>query len=619
MIAAAFRDSIPATPLSSIAEWGRLNVKLPGSARSEDYDPDIAPWTKEPLERLNQPGTTVVTFIKPIQSGGSTVGEVALCHAIATFSRGDIQYNWEDDIKAGEKWDKRIEKILRACPAVMARWPVIRNKAKRGLVVFAHLNLTVQGVHADSNVSSDSVRFQINEEIHNWESGRLKQAYGRGTAYWNALRLNVSNASNENDQLHAAFNSGTRQPWEVKCPGCGLFHEMRTRWEEENAHLGGLRYESSKLENGDYNYPEIEKTLRFQMPCGYTVQENCAERRALSLSGRYGPPANPGAAVGNFSYTLEAVAVDYIPWILLVEEKHDALRALAAGDSAPWERYLKERECRFWSPDDRPVFGSVITSKEIKKSREGIIERAARFFSLDRQQGRMSAGELPHWWLLIRDVCANGDSRLVYEGKCQTDEDAVGVIREHGCAMRCGVADSGDDTTHVYQFCMRYGINAVKGGKEPYYTHDGGARRIYSPERPLHAMLNAPSIHPYKMGPAGNSYKMIPSPDEPMFWLYSNPGVLDRLAWLRDQGATVEAAKQIGITKPKWEVPDDVSSDYKRHLGSWRLSQQRTGKSREVVNIWEQVFKRDDLHWCERMIAMLMEMAGFIGDRDRKS
>ena len=47
------------------------------------------------------------------------------------------------------------------------------------------------------------------------------------------------------------------------------------------------------------------------------------------------------------SYTLEAVAIDYIPWLDLIKEKHRALRALKYGDPKPW-----------FDGDDRVVLGA---------------------------------------------------------------------------------------------------------------------------------------------------------------------------------------------------------------------------------------------------------------------
>lgn len=597
-----FHDAIPAAVDSSTVDWARRHVRLIGSARSETFDPEISPWTREPIDRCDDGVTRIVTFVKPVQSGGSTVGEIALCRWLSVHNGGDVQYNWEDDEKAVERWDKRVEKILKACKPVMARWPSDRHKANKGLVIFAHCNLTVQGVFTESNVSSDSIRFQLNEELHNWEPGRLAQAKNRTTAFWNSVTANISNAGDEGDQLHQEFAAGTQQHWEVKCPGCGKFHRMRTRWEDKRPELGGLRYDSAgcKRADGSYDYNKLGPTVRFQIPCGYQVRDDPVARRALSLSGRYSEP-DPGAPLAHRSYTLEAVAVDYIPWVQLIREKHAALHALKHGDPELWKTYLKERECRFWNPEDRPLMGRIVLSGALKKNRDGLANRFGRLFALDRQQGKLSAGELPHWWLLIRDVMPNGDSQLVYEGKRVTDEDVIGTLREHGCVMRFGVADSGHDTTHVYQFCLRYGIHAIKGSGEQFFHHQnpGGtpSRRIFSPERPLHAMINAPPTREYVQTGQG----MVPHPDEPLFWFYSKAGIRDRLAWLR--GAR------------KWEVPGDVSEAYQSSMESEELQELRSGKTKQVEWVWVQLKKRNDLFVCECYIAMLMEMMGLIGQQ----
>jgi hypothetical protein len=337
---------------------------------------DITPWTIPILEWADDGFTRKCTFVKPVQSGGSVAGEIVLCRKIVTSTNGDIQYNWQNDEKADERWKKRIEKILRACKPIADIWPHDRSKVSTGLIIFAHLNLTVQGVFTARNVASDAIRFQINEEVHDtegWLPGRLQQAYNRTTAFWDSLILNISNAGEKGDQLHKAFLAGTQQHWEVKCPGCGNYHVMRTRWDDKRPDLGGLRYDSDgcKLPDGTYDYNKLAGTIRFQMPCGAVIHDDPSERRALSLSGRYGEPQNPGAHLSERSATLEAVAVDYISWLGLVQEKHKALMALRYGDPKPWNDYLRERECQFWDPEDRPLVGKVIVNPALKKTATG--------------------------------------------------------------------------------------------------------------------------------------------------------------------------------------------------------------------------------------------------------
>lgn len=592
-----FAAAIPSAPARSVVDWAKAHVKLPGSARSQRYDPGITPWTIKPIECAGDGVTRLVTFVKPVQSGGSVAGEVILCYWLATQAGGDIQYNWQNDEKAFERWYKRIERILRACPPVLARWPQDRRHSQKGLVIFPHCNLTVQGVFSDANVASDSIRFQINEEVHDsdggWHPGRLQQAYNRTTAFWNSIIFNISNAGHKGDQLYKALHEGTLERWQVKCPGCGQMHTMRTRWDDKRPDLGGLRYDADGCRREDgYDYNKLAPTVRYQMPCGYIVRDDVTERRALSVSGDYSLPENTGAHVSHRSFTLEAVSVDYIPWIKLVMEKHAALKALKYGDPKPWSDYLRERECVFFDNEDRPLMGRIVVNTALKKDRAGLPGRYARFFALDRQQGEFAKGELPHWWLVIRDVLGTGDSQLVFEGKVLTDEDVIDILDRHECVRYHGVADSGDDTTHVYQFCLRYGINAIKGSPEALFSHGEEGRKIFSVEKPLYQMLNA---QPAFDDPVA----------EPQFWFYSKAGIRDRLAWLRSGGAV------------KWEVPADVSEDYKAHMEAEELQEVRNSRG-EPQRVYVQLKRRNDLFVCECYIAMLMDMAGLIGMRISK-
>jgi len=599
-VARLFAEAIPKSPLKSVVSFAEEFVRLPGSARSEKFDISITPWNREPIECSDDRVTRIIDYCKPVQAGGSAAGEVALCRWLSTASSGDIQYNWEDDEKAAERWSKRIERILKACPTVMARKPPEKNKWTKCLVMFPHCNLIVQGAFTSSNLDSDAIRFQLNEELHNWKPGHLQKAFNRTTAFWNSVIFNISNASNQGDQFHQSWLAGTQEHWEVRCPGCGKMHAMRTRWEDEHPELGGLRYDSkaAKTPDGRYDYNKLAPTVRFQMPCGFTFRDDLHERRALSMTGKYSEPRNPGAPRSHRSFTLEAVSVDYIPFIKLIEEKHQALHALKYGDPEPWMRYLKERECKFWDPKERPIVGKVTLNTSLKKDREGLLKHPdfyARFFALDYQQGSLGKGEFNHWWLLIRDTLNIGDSLLVFEGKVETDDNVIEILDRHQCIRRHGVADSGHDAEHVYRFCLKYGINAIKGGGEAFYSHGkdkagNPIKRIWSDESKdfLHVRLNAP---PSQERDA----------DEPRFCLYSKHGIRERLAWLRSSPTV------------KWEVPGDVSPDYRKHMEAEDREEKIIPSTGERTTVWVQHADRNDLFVDECYIALQMEQAGIIG------
>lgn len=598
-----FARSIPGKAVESICDWGKQFVKLPGSAMSKTFDPDITPWIREPLDSSERPERRKTFFIKPIQSGGSVAGEVRLCYVLATKSSGDVQYNWQNDEQADARWDKRVERILRACEPVMERAPKERFKWTKGTILFPHCNFMMQGVLSNRKVASDSIKFQINEECHDeegWLPGRLRQAFGRTTAYWDHSIFTVSNAGRKGSDLHVEVQLTALKLWHILCPGCGQFHVMRTRFDEKQPQLGGLRYDSEtcRRSDGEMDYERLAGTVRYQMPCGFIVYDrDKSTRRAMSLGGKYIGP--DGGAV---TYSLEAVAVDYISWLELIKEKHAALKAMKYGNLEPWRKFVRERECVFASDEDRPFFARVVLS-ERKKDREGLPNRVGRLGALDRQQGELAKGELPHWWGVIRDVAVMPDGRihtlLVWEGRLDTDEQAADVMRRHDVPPTAVVVDSGDDTVHVYKFCLQHGFNAIKGGGELFYPHPDGSRKIWSKEKPLHGMIQAPPLYDYQFIDGEWTH----DPREPLFWFYSKSSIRDRFAWLSSGGGGTVIH----------ETPGDVSDDYKAHMESEELQEKRNPKTGRLEKVWVQLKERNDLFVCECYIAMLIEMAGLIG------
>lgn len=611
-ILSTVRQAIPKAP-PAIIEWGHANVQLPTSALSKHFNIEVTPWIREPLERAVDLQTRIVTLMKPVQTGGSALGEVLVLYWMM-FARGFLQYNWSNDKRADERWESRVEAILKACKPIAER--MAYAEVRKCEIDFGNVFFRMQGAFIADNLDSDSIHLQINEEVHAWEPGHLQKARNRSSAVWNYKSVDISNAGRRGDQLDKAHREGTMQQWQVRCPGCSnphheanaVYHVMRTKWEDGHPELGGLRYDSDKARVGkDYDYNLLRPTIRFQMPCRFTVyNEDKIARRQLSLSGRYSEPINVKAELVHRSYTYESVSVDFIDWMALIKQKHEALRSRRLGDLEPWIRYKCERECISYDPDDVPLHGGrVVLTSTVKKNIEGLPEPRLRLFALDRQQGRREDGEFPYWWLLIRDFQVVNDalkSLLVCEEKVETDEQAIYLIDMYHCNRWHGVADSGDDTTHVYTFCLKYGINAIKGGNAQMYSHDGGggALRVYGPERPLHSFINAEPMFPYHEIDG----EMWPDPREPHFWLYSKQGIRERLHWLR--------------TYTDFQTPADVSDDYKAHQEAEERIERPHPRTGEPIVEWIQQRRRNDQFVNECYIAMQLDRAGGIKEQPKK-
>lgn len=601
--------NLPPDAIGSVVAWAERNVKLVGSVMSQAYNPDLTPWTRVVIECINDGVTFRVTFVKPIQSGGSVVGRIWIMWWIATKPAGDVQFNWPNDDKAGEKWVKEGEKEFLACRAIMDR-ALGKLTWKDGMVIFPHLNFTIQGVLAAANVTSDSIALQVNEELHDesgWKPGRLEQAHGRLTAVWNGFAGQISNAGKKGGELHQSFQSGTMEPWMDKCPGCDGWHVMRTRWDPGKPELGGLRYDSDgcKLPGGGYDYNRLEPTIYYQMPCGFRVKDDAKVRRRMSTHGKYGPPMNPGANRSHRSFTLQGVSVYYIPWLTLIQQKHKALRSLARGDPEPWNTYLRERECEFSSDETRPIVQKLELSTR-KKDRDGLPNRVARFGAADYQQGK--GGEGAHWWCLIIDVEVMTDGMIhlliVFEGKLWTDMDLVKTFERHTVSPVGVVLDASWNPDSVYALAFQNGYNALKGAGGDLFNHPDGSRKIFSVETPLHKMMGErPPKHSYVMrhNPETKQVEQVPDDAEPQFWRYNKAGIMDRALWFR-------TAKECWL-----EVPSDVSEEFKEAFDSWSCEIKVVAGTNEKVPQWRQLRDNDHLWQCLAYSVMLCEKYGIIG------
>lgn len=589
-----FLKAVPQDRIKSVCAWAQQHVRLVGSARSEQYISDISPWTRVPIECAGD-GTRKMTLVKPVQTGGSVCSEIAIAYWLSTWPSGDICYYWPNDLAADARWNKRFEKILLACDTVMARAPTDRFKWQKCQVIFPTINLIAQGVRTDRSVASDSFRGICCEELHDieagWSPGRLDQVYGRQGAHWSSICFNVSNAGFVNSDLHKAFLSGTQQHWEVKCPGCHQYHVMRCAWKADESHLGGLRYDATgcRMGNHVYDYNKLAPTIRYQMPCGYQLKDEIGPRRALSQSGRYSDPRNPGAQLTERSYTYEAVTCDWLPWLDIIKRKHAALKALDVGDYKPYFDYLREVECRFVDIGrDRPAPERVhIITSQRKKNREGMPNRAFRFASVDWQRGKTSQGDTPHFWLLVQDWDGAANSQLVWEGRCDTEGELVATLRDLDVKPICVVVDSSWNAPYIYSLCLKHGWNCLKVDEKNEWKWADGANRFYSEPRPLFMVANQPPSQP---DPAL----------EPLFWQVGKYAIMERLVYLRQSKAV------------KYEIPSDVSDDFVTHFDSWSLAMERK-RDGQMVTKWTQSRDDDHLWQCAGYILSMVDLAdGFV-------
>ena len=586
-----------------MVEWlESVRFTLPGSLRSERFRIDISPWLRFPMELMDRPETRKLTVIASVQSSKSTLGEAAIVHRQAT-DPGNMLYNWEDDGKADEIWNERIENTIRKAPSLSHRVPSKKIRQRKREIQFTDgMYFRMQGAAAKANRQSKSVRYLINEELKDWKPGAYKDMLNRVTASWNSFVLNITPGGVTGDETFRAWEESSQHTFHMVCPCCG--HKQIPRFRVRKDEPGGIHLcdptdeEAVKLckpERGKYNYQEISKHLYYECEnpdCDHRWRDTPKERETIAHTGEY-ISMNPSALESDKGVKWNAVIVPWIPWVSLIKEFHEALSAAKYGALEPLQEFVQKREADFWNPEKDDFDGEEVQlSKEIRKSREGLTDKQYRIMTVDKQRGSVRRGETPHYWVVARDW-APGKSALLFEGRIDTDEE-IEALREELKIMPILVwIDSGDGMTmmDVYRMCAKYGYTAIKGEDKNGYYHiiKGGEKdkektfRRYSPEQMQVVTLED-----------GTPVKV------PLV-LYSKQGIRDALYYLRESDDF------------DFQTPEDVSEDYKEHHKAERLIDWTIPKTGQVIQIWKQGKRRNDLFVCECYQALIADLLGLIG------
>lgn len=623
-------DLIP-QPLAEVIEWADKNYRVVNND-SEFFNSADSPWLIEPLQMADDPLVASLTFVKPIQTGGTSLGEIILLRR-ALDSHGQLSYYWPTDDKAKDRWEKWTEKRIRACHPVRELLPY---EYENMLIKFkTGLTFAMQGVFTSSNLDSDTVGIIINEEVHQWKPGMLAKAKGRQTRVDFPKFITISNAGDTGGELHTDFNNGTQQHFENFCPGCGQHHILRTRWEDKRPELGGLRYDSEgcRRSDGTFDYNKLVPTIRFQMPCGYELRDDIRLRRESAARGRYSAPFNTGALLSQRSYTYQAVACHNIRWLDLIQEKHNALRALKAGDDKAWRQYLQERESVFYDASEhRPFEGQIITTQSVVKDRAGLPERALRQAAFDWQQGYKHRGQLIHYWGVIRDVMADCNSQIVWEGMVNSDTELIELLKDFEVDPIHVLIDASKNTKAILQLCYQNDFKAVMLNASHVGTfrdHDDKVPRYYSAGRAIHTQLNVPPKYEYVFGqrqPNGD-VPMVPDPHEPLVIDLNKAGVLSNHFFCRNLKTNV--IENCKLETPPREprpdeyfamtIPGDVSEEFLRQYDSWeRIGSTQRGKTGDLKSrsgeTFRQVIQDDHLLMCVAYADMYLDWSFLLGD-----
>jgi hypothetical protein len=311
--------------------------------------------------------------------------------------------------------------------------------------------------------------------------------------------------------------------------------------------------------------------------CEATYKDDATTRRRLSVNSKY-ISHNKKALKGLKGFTWTDNAVWWKPWSKLVLRWIEAADEMKRGYIDPMKKLKQKRLAEFWVDDFGDVKIKLIAS-DYKKS--------------DYLAGELWDGELyrtmtvdvqrDHYWLVMRTWKADGTSRLLYDGKVLTDEVIRDIQLKYKVQEKLVFLDAQFDTGRVYDYCVKYGWTALHGSGQDGFTHTikRGSKRI--------RVRKFYSSYQLAQAPCGKRAPYI-------FW--SNEKIKDALMILRSgQGMA-------------WEVPEDVSEDYKHQIDS-EVKREIIDKNGQITKRYVKIKKDNHLLDCEAMqvaVAMMLKV-----------
>jgi len=546
-----------------IAEWAEQNVFLQHSSRSKNFKLSLTPQLAAPLIAFQNPKVRVITIIAAVQSGKSTFVEVVVPWIIEN-DPGNLVWNWETDQKAKRMCDTRIMNVLKNCKSVFQLIPNDRRKQRAMSIIFPSMFLYVQGADSETNLQSDSYRYEFNEEIWHWPPGHLEQAKNRTDSYWNAKIVNVSTGGEKDDDSDMEYKSGTQMEWSCICPSCRVVSTLE---------FDNLKFEGRDLK-GERSYQRAQETAHYVCSCGYVTRDNRYDRMKLYEGAHY-VSKNPGAPEDHQSFNWNSLSVEWVPWGTLAVQWLKAVDVFRRGDDRLLKEFQQKRMGKAWDPSKHIV-------AEISE-----ISKAPYSFQIVKKEKwdfRYSTNDVQKigFWNITRDWKKNGHSRLVWAGKLATYDEIRQCQQSFNVNDFDTFLDCGYEMEEVLSQCARFGWVPVWGDKAKGFAHFNKNKKkptikIFSPANIIHR--------------GDYNIKM---------YRFARPTVYDILTNLKS-----------GKGLP-WEVASDTPEFYDSQMSSWVKRMKKEAVTGREIPTWVQVKKDDHLWACEAMQIVAAEMDGLI-------
>ena len=562
LIDRAFADAWTPPDPQPVSQWCAENVWLDRMSQSGGrWNPDYAPWVLASLQAIADPSIRTIAFSGPAQGAAKSQTFLAgLAWLLAHQPAPTIWVGATDSSVAKFSKDRLLE-TLRNCTGLRDKWTENRFDKAIYEIRLTSCTLYIGSSNASADLHSTPAAYIFADEVGSDEfspSALPKLAKRIRTFSRMSKFCLFSSPGNAGDYFDQILSAGSKCVWVVPCQQCGFNQTLV--WKQLKYSEKPIRYECEKCGHGHFDVPEV--------------------RRHFAVNGRW-QSTNPDANPEVVSFSMNAILPPWIPWSDLRDEwkrANELYKQLGNVDAL--QTFVRESLGEPWIEGQQIEKPDFTTGNYSAASVEG--QGDFRGMAVDYQ------GLSPNFWIAIRDFWKGGRSRLVFEGSAATWGEVWEISQRYKIPNPAWVfVDSGFDASTVYAKCVEFGFTAVKGEDKKYFVHkvNGQAvRRLYG-----EVQRGDPSL-----GKAGQGQKFAP------LILFSTDRIKDILDWLRRGDG------------PPWEIPADVSEDYRKHMtceGRVAVRNKDTGNPEYK---WKPIHGRENHLWdCEvilTLFAVLVEV-----------
>lgn len=442
------------TPRQTVVEWAEANLKL--TARQTEnpgpFSTSVRPYTREPLECWKDAGVAEMTLCWGSQTSKTTTLMAGLAWLIDNEPSPALWLMPTENLARSFSKSRWLP-MLEDCPAIVAHFPVDRDKLTNLEQHFDRSTLTFVGSNSPANLASRPVRVLVADEVDKFaqaterEADALDLAEQRLKAFSSSKLFLTSTPTTTDGRIWQRFLRGDQRRFYIPCPHCKA--PIRLEWRQVKWD------EDAKLEDGKWDFSRVRASARYE--CQLCKGSMTDAQKVAGLRHGQWIPENKGALPGVRSYHLSSL---YSPdrkctWghlaVQFLEAKESllGLQSFVNGNLAePWENQAAPRQ----------------REELIVAGNEGLTEKCVKFLTVDCQASS------PHFWFVVRAWNEDGSSRAIDAGSLDTWHDVREKQREHGVGDVHVVIDSGYDAPSVYAECLRWGRFVARTGRVPLWV-----------------------------------------------------------------------------------------------------------------------------------------------------